>query len=107
VGAAIQPPTGLDGCLALRTLVTVADPVESVGREPESLEDAGGALGASVAKRKVVRRGAPFVAVALDDDLQLRKFAKKRREDRGVLAQTVESVGGEFRAVVREIGIDQ
>ena len=68
VNAPVLLPAGFLLFGALRTFLTVADSVQPVGGNAESLEELLGGAGAAVAQPSVVLGGAAFVAMALNID---------------------------------------
>src|SRR6185369_5398965 len=83
--------------------LAVADGLDPVDRNPESLDELFGGTGAAVAQPEVVLGGAAFVAMALNHDGRIGEVVQDGLERRGILGERGAGVTANVCLVVIEI----
>src|SRR5580704_14006799 len=96
---AVLLPAVFRGSSAERALFSVADGLHPVRGDSERSQELLRRGGPAVTERQVVLRGAAFVAMAFNHDLDLGVGAQERRSGR----EGVASVGAHIRFVVIEV----
>ena len=103
--APVLLPAGFVLLGTLRTFLAVADGLQPVGGNAESLEELFGGAGAAVAQSEVVLGGAAFVAMALDDDGRIGEIGQDGLERRGIPGESVAGVAANVGLIVVEVGV--
>src|SRR5271155_246259 len=101
MGPAILLIALLSGSRAERAFLTVADGFHPVSRNSQRSQELFRRSGSAVPKSQIVLRGTTFIAMAFNDDLELRIGA----QELSGLREGVASVRAHVRFVVVEIGI--
>ena len=101
VRPAILLPALFGGSGAERAFLAVADRFHPVGRNSQRNQELFCRRGAPVPQSQIVLRGTAFVAMAFDDDLQLRIGA----QELSGLREGVASVSADIRLVIVEVSV--
>src|SRR5216683_811112 len=101
VAAAVLLPAGFVALHAEGLFFAVADSADAVGADAQRNHVLLDGSGATVAERKVVFSGTALIAVAFDDDLDLRMIAQKI----GGLAESGAGIGANVRLIQIEISV--